>query len=504
MKWLKLILLAVVIQTSIPASAYDFEVDGIYYNIVSLSDLTAEITKGDTGYTFETFSIPETVTFNGRTLSIVKIGASAFSSCVKLSSITIPESVTSIGEYAFYGCSSLTSVTIPESVTSIGTSAFYFCGKLTSITIPSSVTSIGSSAFDHCSGLKKVIVKDLAAWCGISFGNNASSNPLYYAKHLYSDEDNEITDLQIPDGVTRIGAYAFQNCSSLTSVTIPQRVSIAGDAFSNCDNLDSIMIQGSIQSLSTLGAIVFYKCAKLNFVQISNNVDSIDNYVFDTNSSEYKEIIIDDCEKALYLGYTERVHPTYSSYYYGCFYSGSLEKVYLGRNLEFLDKSGKYGSDYYYEPFGAYNSKMKELYIGDYVTSLDGLSLSNHKNLETLTIGKGLSEVPNLKNHSKLTSLTLNSEVPQAASEFTNAQYLNLNVYVPKGSLAAYQSADVWKNFWNLQETVTADIGNAISNADTPKEVKRYDGMGREMKGYHKGLNIIKMSDGTTKKVIIK
>lgn len=92
----------------------------------------------------------------------------------------------------------------------IGERAFGNCSGLTSVTIPNSVTFIGRFAFENCSGLQKVIVPDIAAWCGISFGDY-ESNPLYYANHLYSDENTEITDLVIPNGVTNIKYYAFYN-----------------------------------------------------------------------------------------------------------------------------------------------------------------------------------------------------------------------------------------------------------------------------------------------------
>ena len=106
-----------------PVSAYDFAVDGIYYNVVSLPDLTCAVTKGDMDYSGD-ITIPEQVTYNGRTLTVTSIGDRAFSSCSGLTSVNIPNSVTSIGYGAFLGCTGLTSVIIPNSVTSIDNSAF--------------------------------------------------------------------------------------------------------------------------------------------------------------------------------------------------------------------------------------------------------------------------------------------------------------------------------------------------------------------------------------------
>ncbi|MBQ3805582.1 MAG: leucine-rich repeat domain-containing protein [Prevotella sp.] len=221
--------------------------------------------------------------------SVTSIGDYAFHSCSGLTSVTIPNSVTSIGDYAFSFCSGLTSVTIPNSVTSIGdhafyetawynnqpdglvyagnvaykykgtmpantsitlkegtvgiaSEAFYGCSGLTSVTIPNSVTSIGESAFYNCSGLEKVIVQNIKNWCSIKFGNYYA-NPLYYAHHLYSDENTEITKLVIPDDVTSIGNYAFYGCSGLTSVTIPNSVTSIGEmAFYDCSGLEKVIV----------------------------------------------------------------------------------------------------------------------------------------------------------------------------------------------------------------------------------------------------------------------
>ncbi|MGM9929310.1 MAG: leucine-rich repeat domain-containing protein [Bacillus sp. (in: firmicutes)] len=131
------------------ASAYDFEVDGIYYNVVSMSDFTCEVTSGDNEYTGEV-NIPEQVTYNKRTFSVTSIGYDAFIGCKGLTSVTIGNSVTSIGHYAFSLCSGLTGVTIGNSVTTIGDDAFSWCSDLTGVTIPNSVTSIGDHAFNEC------------------------------------------------------------------------------------------------------------------------------------------------------------------------------------------------------------------------------------------------------------------------------------------------------------------------------------------------------------------
>ena len=168
---------------------------------------------------------------------VTEIGWLAFYGCSSLTSVNIPNSVTAIGDNAFSNCTGLTSVTIGNSVTSIGGSAFAGCSSLTSITIPNSVTTIRYGAFNYCSGLKKVIVPDIAAWCNIDLGDN----PLSYAKHIYSDENTEITDLVIPDGVTTICYGLFSHCIGLTSVAIPNSVtSIGKEAFFGCSGLKKI------------------------------------------------------------------------------------------------------------------------------------------------------------------------------------------------------------------------------------------------------------------------
>ena len=114
------------------------------------------------------------------------IGDYAFSGCSRLTSLTIPSSVTEIDESAFEGCSGLTSLTIPSSVTWIGRSAFKGCSRLTSLTLPSSVTWISESAFDGCSGLTSIYV----SW----------ESPLSIDASTFKDVNTEKCILYVPEG----------------------------------------------------------------------------------------------------------------------------------------------------------------------------------------------------------------------------------------------------------------------------------------------------------------
>ena len=136
---------------AVSASAYDVEVDGLYYNL-NKTEKTAEVTYGESGEApcSGSFEIPSSILINEEEYIVTSIGDYAFQYCSGLTSITIPNSVTSIGEWAFQDCTGLTSITIPNSVTSIGYCAFLCCTGLTSITIPNSVTSIGGEAFSDC------------------------------------------------------------------------------------------------------------------------------------------------------------------------------------------------------------------------------------------------------------------------------------------------------------------------------------------------------------------
>ena len=156
MKTIKQMLVTIaMLLCSVAASAHDFEVDSMCFNITSTENYTVEVTYfssqeyQELAYTGSVV-IPSSVEYGRKKYRVTCIGDYAFSGCSSLTSVTIPNSVTSIGRSAFEGCSSLTSITIPNSFTSIGDYAFSSCIGLTNVTIPNSVISIGQSAFNRC------------------------------------------------------------------------------------------------------------------------------------------------------------------------------------------------------------------------------------------------------------------------------------------------------------------------------------------------------------------
>ncbi|MBD5392071.1 leucine-rich repeat domain-containing protein, partial [bacterium] len=211
------------------ARAYGFEVNGIYYNIISGTD-QVEVTSGSVKYSGSVV-IPATVMYNGDTYRVTSIGNYAFSNCTGLTSVTIGESVTTIGTQAFWNCTGLTSVTIPGRVTTIESHAFYSCTGLTSVTIGESVTSIGASAFSNCTGLISVTIGESVTTIGTQafFGSDSISSPLYNSKIFAYLPKNYSGEYAIPSGIQSIAPTAFYRCNGLRSVTIPESVTTIGD-----------------------------------------------------------------------------------------------------------------------------------------------------------------------------------------------------------------------------------------------------------------------------------
>ena len=205
----------------------------------------------------------------------------------------------------------VTDLIIPAGVTSINIDTFLNCNNLTSVTIPDSVTSIGSRAFQDCKNLANIIISEDSqlkstghdSFFNTQWYNNLTDGVVYIGKVLYkykgSMSSNTIievkkntisigngafqdctglTSITIPDSVVSIGAYAFGGCTGLTSITIPDSVvSIGVHTFEDCAGLTSINIPDGVTSI---GSSAFRNCDNLTSITIPNSVTNIDNWTF--------------------------------------------------------------------------------------------------------------------------------------------------------------------------------------------------------------------------------
>lgn len=314
---LKFLVSLLTVLCSISASAYDFMVDSIAYNIVNETEVAV---------TSENSSSPR---------------------YSQLSEAVIPSTVTNEG--------------ITYTVTSIGANAFRETATLRSVTIPPTIVAVDDSAFYQCSTLAEVHISSLESWCNIDFVKSVN-NPVYYARHLFLN-DQEITELVIPDGVTEIKDYAFYFCTEFTSVTIPDCVTSIGNyAFGYCSKMTSITIG---ESVTSIGAGAITDCRSLTTVKIPDSVVDLGDGVFQR------------CK--------------------------SLTSVIIGNSVKRLGTFLFYSCD-----------KMKSVTIGNSVTDIVSNSFSYCTGLLTLTIPRSVSYIDRLAFDDcyRLTSIDVVSDNP--------------------------------------------------------------------------------------------
>ncbi len=514
----KQLLSLVLMMLPLAVSAISTRIDGICY-ILDSKNKTAQVAQWNSGVEYAgDIVIPSTVVKREVEYTVTSIQSRAFLDCPELTSVTIPNTVISIGSHIFEGSTNLASIvveegnptydsrencnalietannrlitgcngtTIPNSITIIEQEAFKGFTGLTTLIIPDGVTTIKSDALQDCSGLTYVylgkglvnVPECLFEGCynlktieinnnalvsrqqtGNENGNmisiqwmlgNSSVEEIILGEDVTSIGDNAFSgcfmhSIKMSDSVTSIGDYAFNGCSQLTSIELSNNLEYIGKwAFTICERLPSVTIP---QSVKCIDLIAFYWCNRLTKVEINSN------------------------------------------------------EVVARENEQFYTLTSCFGK------------QVKEFVLGEDVKKIAWIACSESENLTTVTISSNLTCVEDSAFH-KCTSLAdmycYAEQVPEMGKDvFVDSNYKNATLHVPASSVEAYRNAEQWKDFGNIVALTDEDPKpTGISTMEyAPMATNKaiYDLQGHQLTQPKRGLNIIRMSDGKTRKVIVK
>lgn len=396
------------------SNAYDFEIEGNYYTLISTSDKTVAFSgttlHGD-------IVIPSFVTFAGRTFSVSDISEFAFKANDDINSVSIPETITELNKFA------------------LGYGEFKY------VYLPKTLKSIQDHAFSHCLNLKEI---------------------------------------NIPDNVERIGSFAFEKCTSLERIKLPKNLNKLGAAAFN-------------RGPKPTGCLIIPGETEFKRYDTYDTYHTSPYIVFD-NCSQLDSLIFEDGPALdLYKGYVE------SSYCNEFNELRHLKYIYIGRNYI------KNWGSYIYAKKVVYgdNCSTQSNYFNNIYT--DFTDSNNTEILEEIVFGKKIAKICSYKVNNKLRNVYVRSASPPTAEGFSSSTYIYGTLYVPKGTFDAYQNADVWKEFWNIEEydiDTSIDTPYCTKNSDRSAS-KVYDINGQQLIRPQKGINIVTYPNGKKRKIVI-
>ena len=334
----------------------------------------------------------------------------------------------------------------------IGSYAFYECCELKSLKLPSGVTEIGSFAFKYCSRLTSLTLPSGVTEIGVAAFYCSGLTSLIIPPGVTEIGDlvfkdcTDLTSLSLPSGVTEIGSSAFEDCIGLTSLTLPSSVTeIGSSAFEGCRGLSSLTIPPGV---TKIGSSAFEDCIGLTSLTIHSDVTEIGYYAF-WGCTGLKDV---------------------------SFYINGDFETYLTKNHPHIDVNC--GIEYYLN-----GKKITSVVIPSTITTLGEYVFQNCRDL---------------------TSVTVSWQSPiSAGSAFYGVDRSKCTLYVPQGTEQDYWLADVWGDFGKIVEYDPTGIDKVTTSTDA-KELSRYSVNGQRLSAPAKGLNIVKYSDGSVKKVAVQ
>ena len=321
---------------------------------------------------------------------------------------------------------------------------------------------IGNYAFSGCCSLTSLILPSNVTSIGYS--------AFYGCIRL--------TSLTLPSSVTSIGSSAFEGCRSLTSLILPSSVTeIGSSAFYGCSGLTSLTLPSSVTSI---GWATFSGCSGLTSLTLPSSVTSIDGRAF------Y------GCSSLFGLTLPSSVTSIGSSAFEACY---GLFSLTLPSSVTEIGESAFRGC-----------SSLFSLTLPSSVTEIGESAFRGCSGLTSLTLPSSVTSIGKsaFEGCSGLTSIYVSWESPLSidASTFKDANTGKCILYVPKGTYDDY-----WLSNWGIFENIVEYDATGIDHITTSgeaKEISRYAADGQRLEVPAKGLNIVKYSDGSVKKVVVQ
>lgn len=403
----KHLLLIISILCVMPAQAYDFEVNGLYYHNKSKGDQKiAQVAKGE--YTGDII-IPSSITVSGETYAVTGMESWAFQDA-RITSVTIPDSFTSIEYCAFYNCKLLKSVSLPDKgITLIDGNAFYGCTSLASISISGTVNEIGSQAFDGCSSLKSIT---------------------------------------IPEGVTKIEYKTFANCISLTSVTLPNSLKkILWYAFNGSISLSSITIPQNVTDIDEVAFADCTKLAEINVVPENTSLSSLDGVLFNYNKTKLLRYPEGKTGKEYNIPNTVTNIAEWA--FYKCI---SLSSIIIPEGVTTIGSAAI-----------SYCSSLHSIDLPNSLNYIAEHAFSNSK-IRSIVIPKNVAYIgENAFYYNGLNEIEVHWETPiqlEGKLFYYTGTSISTILYVPAGTKSLYEEALYWQDFDIREGTITSIESN--------------------------------------------
>lgn len=368
---------------------------------------------------------------------VVTVADGAFSNCITLTAVTVPDSVTAIGDSAFANCEALKSITLGANVAAIGQKAFYQCASLSAITIPDSVSAIGSYAFYGCRALTTADMgSGITAVSDYTFANCPELTGVILPDGVTAIGDygfydcRKLTGFAIPDQVVTIGDNAFTCCLALTEITLPDSVTAIGDyAFNSC-NITRLVIG---DGLVTIPEYAFGSCYYLTDVILGDHVATIDKYAFR------------NCHSLKHITFGSSITTIGTGAFYEC--TGLTE-------LTVPDSVQSIGASAFRDCTG-----LQAVRLGDGVTAIGDYAFNRCIGMTDVTIGNNVTDIGKeaFANCSGLTSVT----VPDSVVSLGNSAFQSCN---------KLESVDIGSNVTAISDAVFAGC-TSLNSLEIPENV---------------------------------